>query len=60
MIANVEKEGWRYLGIKKISALLHGITSKHKDDYYCLNCLHAFRTENKLRKYVKVKIFVEL
>ena len=35
---------------KKLSALLHGITSKHEDDFYCLNCFHSFRTENKLIK----------
>ena len=38
MIAN--REGWRYLAVKKLSALLKGITSKHKDDFYSLNCLH--------------------
>ena len=33
---------------------LHKITSKHKGDSYCLNCLHSFRTENKLKCYEKV------
>ena len=32
---------------KKISALLHGIASKHKGDFYSLNCHHSFRTKNK-------------
>ena len=48
---------------KKLSALLHGITSQHKGDFYCLNCLHSFRMENKLKSHEKVckkKIFVEL
>ena len=36
---------------KKLSALLHGITSKHKVDFHCLNCLHSFRTENKLESH---------
>ena len=45
MIPNEEKEGWCYLSVKKISTLLHGITSKHKGDFYCLNCLHSNRTE---------------
>ena len=39
---------------KKLSSLLHEITSKHKDDFYCLSCLHFFRTENKLKSYEKV------
>ena len=39
---------------KKLSTLLHGITSKHKGNFYCLNCLHSFRTENKLKYHEKV------
>ena len=48
---------------KKISALLHGVTSKHKGDFYYLNCLHSFRTENKRKSHENVcknKISVEL
>ena len=45
MISNKEKEGWHYIAVKKLSALLHGITSKRHGDFYCLNCLHSFRTE---------------
>ena len=64
MIPNEEKVGpLHYLAVKKLSALLHGITSKLKGDFYCLNCLHSFITENKLtshEKYVKINIFVEL
>ena len=48
MTSSQEKEGWHYLTVKKLSALLRGITSKHNSDFYCLNCLHSFRTENKL------------
>ena len=48
MIPNEEKKRWHYLAVKMLSTLLHGITSKHKGDFYCLNCLHSFRTENKL------------
>ena len=46
MIPNEEKEGWHYLAVKTSSALLRGTTSKHKGRFYCLNCLHSFRTEN--------------
>ena len=48
MIPDEEKGGLHYLAVKILSALLHGKTSKHKDDFYYLNCLHSFRTENKL------------
>ena len=54
MILNVEEEGWHYLAVKKVFALLYGITSKHKGNFYCLNCLHSFRTENKLRSHQEV------
>ena len=61
MISNGEK--WHYLGVKKQSALSSGITSKHHDNFYCLNCFHFFATKNKLeshKEYTKIKIFVAL
>ena len=36
---------WHYLAIKNISGLLRGITSNHNQDFYCLNCLHSYRTK---------------
>ena len=39
---------------KKLFVLLHGIMSKHVGDFYCLNCLHSFRAENKLKYHEKV------
>ena len=54
MISNEEKEGWPYFAVKKLSTVLRRITSKHHGDLYCLNCLHSFRKENKLRSYEKV------
>ena len=61
MISNGEKQ-WHYLEVKKLSALLRGITSKYHGDFYCLNCLHSFATEKKLKLhekvYVKINIFV--
>ena len=37
-----------------ISALLRGITSKHHGDFYCLNCLHSFASENKCEPHKKL------
>ena len=34
--------------MKKLSALLRGITSINNGGFYCLNFLHSFRTKNKL------------
>ena len=40
--------------VNKRLALLKGIPSKHKGDFFCLNCLHPFRTENKFKSHEKV------
>ena len=45
---------WHYLAVKSLSALFRGITSKHVGDFYCLNCFHSYKTENKLKKHEKV------
>ena len=45
---------WHYLAVKSICALLRGITSNHNGDFYCLNCLHSYRTKEKFEKYEKV------
>ena len=45
---------WHYLAVKKLSALLRGITSKHDGDFYCLNFLNSYRTENRLKKHYHV------
>ena len=47
-------ERWHYLAVKKLSALLRGITSKHDGDFYCLNCLHFLATKNKRESHKKV------
>ena len=63
MIPNEEKEGCHYLSVKKLFALLHKKTSKHKGEFYCLNYLNSLRTENNLnlmKKHVKSKTSVEL
>ena len=45
------KGRWYYLLVKKLSAVLTGITSKNNGDFYCLNCLHSFRIKNKLESH---------
>ena len=39
--------------VKKLLALLRGITSEHHGDFYCLNCFHSFAAENKLQSHKK-------
>ena len=59
MISN--GENWHYLVVKNLSGLLRGITSNHKEDFYCLIFFCAYSTENKLeahKKYVKIMTIV--
>ena len=51
MISN--GQNWHYLVVKNLLGLLRGITSSHKEDFYCLNCFHSYRTENKLEAHKK-------
>ena len=49
MITNGKK--WHYLTMKSLSALLRGITSNYKEEFYCLNCFHSYSAKNKLKKH---------
>ena len=54
-------EKLHYLALKKLSALLKGITPKQVGDFYCLNYFHLSRTKNKLeshKKYVEIKMML--
>ena len=44
-------EQWHYFAVKKLSALLRRITSKHNGDFYCLNCFPSYNTKDKLKKH---------
>ena len=50
----IDGKKWHYLAVKSLSALLRGVTSNHNGDFYCLNCFHSYRKENKLKKHEKV------
>ena len=52
MISDGQK--WHYLVVKNLSRLLRGITSNHKEDFYCLDCFPSYRTENKLEAHKKI------
>ena len=47
-------EKWHYLCVKKLSALLRGISSNHNGDVYCMNCFKSFRTKSKLEIHKKM------
>ena len=44
---------WHYLAVKKLSVLFRGI--KSNNGVYCMNCLHSYRTENKLKKHYNLR-----
>ena len=52
MITGGKKQ--HYLAVKSLSKLLRQITSNHNGNFYCLNCLHSYRTKEKLKKHEKV------
>ena len=52
MISDAKK--WHYFVVKSLSALFRGITSNHKEDFYCLNCFHSYSAKEKLKRYKKV------
>ena len=65
MITNGKK--WHYIALKSertddgfnrpirsLSRFFRGITSNHCGDFYCLNCLHSFRTDNALKKHERL------
>ena len=40
--------------VRSLSRLFNGITSNHNGDFYCLNCLLPFRTNNALEKHERL------
>ena len=47
-------EKWHNLAVKSLSALLKGIISEHKGDFYCLNCFRPYTTRNELERHKNV------
>ena len=45
---------WHYRAVTSFSALLRQISSSNNGDFYCLNCLHSYRTHDKLKKHERV------
>ena len=52
MITDGEKS--HYLAAKELPALLKGIASNHKGDFYYLNYFHLFRIKKMFKKYKNV------
>ena len=52
MITNGKK--WHYLAVTNLSALLQGMSSNHKGDFYCLNCFNSYTSKNKLKEHEEI------
>ena len=64
---NDENDKWHYIALKSVRAddgfnrpiqslsrLFRGITLNNHGDFYCLNCLHSFRTEDMLKRHERI------
>ena len=40
--------------VRSLFRLFRGIISNHDRDFYCLSCLHSFRTDNALKKHERL------
>ena len=45
---------YHYLAVTNLSGLLKGISSNHKEDFYCLNCFNSYTTKNKLKEHEEI------
>ena len=52
MISDGQK--WHYVVVTNSSELLRGITSNHKEDFYCLHCFHSSSAKNTLEAHKKI------
>ena len=45
---------YHYLAVTNLSGLLKGISSNHKEDFYCLNCFNSYTTKNNLKEHGEI------
>ena len=45
---------YHYLAVTNLSGLLKGVSSNHKEDFYCLNCFNSYTTKNKLKEHEEI------
>ena len=53
MISDKDKN-WHYITVKSLKKLSRNVFSNNHADHYCVNCFHAYRTENALKKHEKL------
>ena len=50
-LKSIAKDNGYMKTTKSISKFFRGISSKHDDDFYCLGCLHSYRSNKSLKKH---------
>ena len=43
-----------YLAVTNLSALLQGMLSNHRGNFYCLNCFNSYATKIKLKEHEEI------
>ena len=67
LLMNTYVEQWHYIALKSIRTddgfnrrirslprLFRAITANHHGDFYCLNCVQSFRTDNTLKRHERL------
>ena len=54
LLMTTDDEKWHCTAVKRLSGLLTGVTGNNNGDFYCLNCFHSYRTEDKLEKHKNI------
>ena len=53
-LKSIAKDNGYIKPTKSISKFFRGISSKHDDDFYCLGCLHSYRSNKSLKKHERL------
>ena len=67
LLMNTYGEQWHYIALKSVRTddgfnrrirslprLFRAITANHHGDFYCLNCVQSFRTDNTLKRHERL------
>ena len=46
-----DDKNWHFVSVKNVQRLCRGIFSNNHSDFYCMNCMHAYRIRSALKKH---------
>ena len=47
-------KNWHYVSVKNVKGLYRGVFSNNHGDFYCMNCVHTYRTRGALKKHERL------